>query len=81
MKGRPGAAAKHGFEMASNLRNLNIVCVWGGGGLDGKQHPRPHTLHAGQKQWCNRQCVLDGLPEDMVDAMMFLSHSKKTTTF
>ena len=28
MKGRPGAAAKHGFEMAPNLQNLNIGCVW-----------------------------------------------------
>ena len=79
-KGGPGAAAKHELEMAQNLQNLNIVCVCGGG-LDGKQHPRPHSPDAGQKQWCNRQCVLDGLPEDIVDAMMFLSHSKKTTTF
>ena len=29
MRGGPGAAAKHGFEVASNLQNLGIVCVCG----------------------------------------------------
>ena len=35
-KGGPGAAAKHGIEMAQNIQNLDIVHVWGGGAPDGK---------------------------------------------
>ena len=38
-KGGPGAATKHELEMAQSVQNLDIVYVWGGGGLDGNSIP------------------------------------------